>query len=170
MNPARAVEIRTDELGKRSVNEWLRLETRANLELLTKLRQKLEASLEYQPDIDPKTNEQRYNDNDQPMWLEPDLNEHGTPSRDWCRAYARYHNGWSTVLIEERERYKMRLVAHKMGFEELSDDDFENGLRELANEALHQMTPEQLEAELARRRQATAALAAGDPDASPRRR
>jgi hypothetical protein len=152
------------ELEKRTVNEWLRTETQKNLSLLTKLREKLEASLDPQPDIDLSTNEQRYNDNDKPMWLPADLNESGTPSRDWCRGYARYHGGYQAILVEERERYKLRLLAHRAGFEELSDDEFTAGLEELAVEALNNMTPEQLEAVLARRRQAVAALASGDPD------
>ena len=156
---------RDEHHQKRSVNEWLRTETQRNLTLLTRLRQKLEVSLEERPDLDPATGQQRVNDRGEPMWLPADLNERGTPSRDWCRGYARYHSGYTTILTEERERYKMRLLAHRAGFEELSDDEFERGLQELANEALHQMTPEQLEAELARRRQAIAALEEGDPDA-----
>jgi hypothetical protein len=155
---------RPEELAKRTVNEWLRTETQKNLSLLTKLRQKLEGSLEERPDCDP-TGAQRVNDDGRLMWIAPDLNEFGTPSRDWCRGYARYHNGYTAILVEERERYKMRLMAHRAGFEELSDDEFTAGLEELATEALNNMTPEQLEAVLARRRQAVAALEAGDPDA-----
>lgn len=155
---------RAAALATRSVNEWLRTETHANLSLLTKLREKLEASLEDRPDIDPGTGLQRVNDADQPMWIPADLNERGTPTRDWCRGYARYHSGFTSILTEERERYKMRLLAHRAGFEELTDDEFERGLQDLANEALHQMSPEQLEAELTRRRHALAALAEGDPD------
>lgn len=156
---------RTAELEKRTVNEWLRTETHRNLNLLTKLREKLEASLEERPDVDPGTGIQRVNGDGKPMWLEADLNERGTPSRDWCRGYARYHGGYTAILVEERERYKLRLVAHRLGLEELSDDEFERGLEELANEALNNMTPEQLEAVLARRRQAVLALEEGDPDA-----
>ncbi len=159
---------RPSELAKRTVNEWLRVETQSNLSLLTKLREKLELSLDPQPDIDPRTNEQRFNSEDQPMWLPPDLNESGTPSRDWCRAYARYHNGWSTILIEERERYKMRLLAHRAGFEELSDDEFTRGLEELAAEAVANKSVAELETALARARQAERALAEGDPDARKR--
>lgn len=156
---------RAAELEKRTVNEWLRTETQRNLSLLTKLREKLEASLEERPDIDPGTGIQRVNGDGKPMWIEADLNERGTPSRDWCRGYARYHGGYTAILVEERERYKLRLVAHRLGLEELSDDEFERGLEELATEALNNMTPEQLEAVLARRRQAVLALEEGDPDA-----
>lgn len=156
---------RAAELEKRTVNEWLRTETQRNLSLLTKLREKLEASLEERPDIDPGTGIQRVNGDGKPMWIEADLNERGTPSRDWCRGYARYHGGYTAILDEDRERYKLRLVAHRLGLEELSDDEFERGLEELATEALNNMTPEQLEAVLARRRQAVLALEEGDPDA-----
>jgi hypothetical protein len=164
----RDMSKRADDLGKRSVNEWLRKETQQNLSLLTKLREKLEASLEERPDIDPGSGRQRVNGDGKPMWIEADLNERGTPSRDWCRGYARYHGGYTAILVEERERYKMRLLAHRAGFEELTDDEFNAGLAELANEALNNMAPELLEAVLARRRQAVAALAEGDPDARPR--
>lgn len=157
-------ETRAEHLDKRSVNEWLRTETQRNLNLLTRLREKLEASLEERPDIDPGTGAQRVNGDGKPMWLEPDLNDRGTPSRDWCRGYARYHGGYTAILVEERERYKLRLLAHRAGLEELSDDEFTAGLEELAMEALNNMAPEQLEAVLARRRQAVAALEAGDPD------
>lgn len=156
---------RAAELEKRTVNEWLRTETQRNLSLLTKLREKLEASIEERPDIDPGTGLQRVNGDGKPMWIEADLNERGTPTREWCRAYARYHGGYTAILVEERERYKLRLVAHRLGLEELSDDEFERGLEELANEALNNMSPEQLEAVLARRRQAVLALEEGDPDA-----
>jgi hypothetical protein len=156
---------RAEHHDKRSVNEWLRTETQSNLSLLTKLRQKLEASLEERPDVDPGTGLQRVNDDGKPMWLEADLNDRGTPSRDWCRGYARYHGGYTAILVEERERYRLRLLAHRAGFEEMSDDEFDRGLEELANEALNNMTPEQLEAVLARRRQAVLALEEGDPDA-----
>lgn len=124
-----------------NVSDWLRDETQAHLSLLTKLRQKLETS------------------------LPTDVNERGTPSKDWCRGLARYQTGWQAMLTEERERWKLRLLSQRAGLEVLDDAEFERGLKELQAEARHQMTVEELEAELAMRRQAVLALAAGDPDA-----
>jgi hypothetical protein len=121
-----------------SVNTWLRRETPKHTQLLTKLREKLEATLENRYDEDGhKTH--------------ADVNENGTPSRDWCRAYQRYQNGYVTLLAEQREQLKLQLMARRGGQEPLSDEEYERGMRELAIDALRELSTDDLAKEFLRR-------------------
>jgi len=126
-----------------SVNNWLRRELGKNTALLTKLREKLELALDRrqdEPDADGR-----------PRWIEPDVNDHGTPSRDWCRGYARYQTGLATLLQEQREQTKMSLLAKRAGLGELSDEDYERELIELGRDAVRELSSGDLVAELQRR-------------------
>lgn len=126
-----------------SVNNWLRKELSRNTALLTKLRDKLEKSLERQPD-EPDAD-------GRPRWTQPDLNENGTPSRDWCRAFARYQTGLATLMQEQREQTKIQLLAKRAGLGELSDEDYAREMVELGREAVRELSERDLVAELARR-------------------
>lgn len=126
-----------------SVNNWLRRELNHNTALLTKLRQKLERSLDRQQDDPDADGNQR--------WVEPDLNEHGTPSRDWCRGFARYQTGVATLMQEQREQAKIQLLAKRAGLGELSDADYEREMVELGREAVKELSSADLVAELTRR-------------------
>lgn len=144
-----------DPGNKGSVRDWLSRETPKHLGLLTKLREKLEVSLDDRVDRDPN-GVPRTNDMGQPIIIPGDLNDRGTPSRDWCRGYGRYQSGYNTLLMEERERWKLRLQAQQAGLGEelgqLSDSEFDAQMKELALEALRQLPEGELNAELERRR------------------
>lgn len=75
-----------------------------------------------------------------------------TPNRDWARAYGRYQGGMSSLLVEERERSKLRLMAERNGgARALTDEEYEAEMRVLAIEALRALPPGELEAEVQRR-------------------
>lgn len=79
-----------------SVTAWLLRETPKHLRLLSKLRRQCEEALTLradEPDADGN-----------PRFIQPDLNDSGTPTRDWCRAFARYQHGFDTLIVEQRER------------------------------------------------------------------
>lgn len=121
-----------------SVNEWLRLETPKHTRLLTKIREKLEETLENREDEDGHV-------------TLADVNDSGTPSRDWCRLYQRYQNGYVTLLAEQREQLKLQLMARRGGQEPLSDEEYERGMRELALDALRELPADELAKEFLRR-------------------
>ncbi len=121
-----------------SVNTWLRRETPKHTQLLTKLREKLEATLERREDEDGHV-------------TFADVNESGTPSRDWCRAYQRYQNGYVTLLAEQREQLKLQLMASRVGQAPLTDEEYINGMRELAIDALRELSTDDLAKEFLRR-------------------
>jgi hypothetical protein len=106
------------------------------------LRDKLERSLEPQIEIDA--------DGKQSI-VPADCGPSGTPSRDWCRAFARYVSGYQTLLVEEREKVKLQLMARTHGGTGITDEEYEREIRELAAEALRDLTVEELAKEFLRR-------------------
>lgn len=116
------------------VSQWLREETPEHMKLMTRLRVHLVDS------------------------MNSDINENGTPTRDWCRALQRYQGSFVALMTEERERIKLRLALDKSGHTVLSDEELEAELRDLATESLQVMTPETLHGELARRAQLAESL------------
>ena len=140
---------------------WISQETPKHLGLLTKLREKLESSLEPQPDIDPSTGAQRVNDAGQPMWLPADANESGTPSRAWCRTLQRYQAGWTSVMTAEIQVRKLQLLAQRAaaGQPPLTDEEYAREMAELGHESIMELPDADLELEIARRR--VARLSAG---------
>ena len=114
-------------------SDWLRLETPEHLRLLTRLRNRLAETL------------------DTDLAHDADGVTRGTPSRDWCRAYARYHQGYATLLVEERERAKLVLLARRSGQVSLTDDEYELELRKLKSEALGELSTADLASEFLRR-------------------
>lgn len=83
--------------------------------------------------------------------VDTDITENGAPSRDWCRALARYQTSYTTLLTEERERFKLRLAMSKQGEGLLDDAEYEAGLKELAMEAIGTLPADALHRELERR-------------------
>lgn len=107
-----------------TVSDWLRAETPKHCKLLTDLRERLEASLDL------------------------DVNEHGTPSRDWARNYGTYQKGYQALLVEERERAKLRLLANRSGQSPLTDDEYEQEMKLLGLEAMKELPTADLASEL----------------------
>lgn len=125
-----------------SVTNWIARETPKHTALLTKLRQKLESTLD----------ERREQDEDGTVrYVKADVNEFGTPSRDWCRAYQRYQNGHFQLLAEQREQLKLQLMARRGGQEPLTDEEYAAGMRELAHDALRELSTDELAKEFLRR-------------------
>jgi hypothetical protein len=109
------------------VASWLRNETPEHLTLMTRLREKLAKN------------------------IDTDVTNEGTPSRDWCRSLARYQQSYTTLLTEERERFKLRLAMSKQGEGLLDDQEYEQGLKELALESIATLPADALHRELERR-------------------
>ena len=98
-----------DHVKDASVTAWLLREAPKHLRLLSRLRRQCEESLtvrEGEPDADGR-----------PTYVQPDLNDSGTPTRDWCRAFARYQHGFDTLIVEQRER---EAAARQMSEAELA--------------------------------------------------
>jgi len=110
-----------------SVNKWLRQELPKHTSVLSRMGEMLERQLEI------------------------DINEHGTASRDWCRLFARYQSALMAVVGEEREKVKMQIMANRSGQQPLSDEEYANGMRELAVDALRELSTEDLAKEFLRR-------------------
>lgn len=127
---------------KTDVSAWLRLETPKHLDLLTKLRETLTAALtlRQEPDADGELRA-----------IPPDLNDNGSPNRDWCRGFTEYRRGYETLLQEERERAKLLVMAQSKGQTPLTDEEYEQELRQLGVEALSQVDDAVITAELERR-------------------
>lgn len=107
-----------------SVSDWLRAETPKHCKLMTQIRERLEKA------------------------IDTDVNEHGTLSRDWVRSYGAYQKGYAALLIEERERAKLRLLADRSGHAPLTDEEYEHEMRTLALEAMKELPTADLASEL----------------------
>lgn len=83
--------------------------------------------------------------------LPADVNDAGTPSRDWARSFGHYSGGVRGLLAEQRERTRLKLLAGKAGMPQLSDEEYEAELKQLALEAVRELPERELAAELARR-------------------
>lgn len=131
-------------MSKRTdVSAWLRSETPMHVELLTKLREMITASLTARVEMDA---------DGRPMVIPADVEPSGTPTRDWCRAYQRYQHGYETLLQEERERAKLSLMAQRGGAQEpLSDEEYEREMRQLGLEAVRELDTGDLASEFLRR-------------------
>lgn len=128
-----------------SVREWLARETPENLDLLTRLRERLDQTLDERPDFE-LDGSPRINAAGRQMMLPADVNDYGTPSRDWCRAYQRYQAGYQVVLEGEMKTAQLTPDAQR-----ISAEEFDSELRKLALEALRQLPDGEIQAELARR-------------------
>lgn len=83
--------------------------------------------------------------------LDLDVNENGTPSRDFARSFGHYSGGIRGMLGEQRERAKLKILAGKTGHVPLSDEEYERELKQLALEAVRELPEVELQAELTRR-------------------
>lgn len=122
----------------KDVDAWLRSETPHHLGLLSRLRETLESTLEKRIDENGDL-------------LPADVNEAGTPTRDWFRGMQRYQTSYIALMVEQRERYKLRLLAEKAGANTLSDEEYDNEMRELAREAIRELPTADLASEFLRR-------------------
>jgi hypothetical protein len=145
---------------------WIQRETPKHLELLTRLREKLEMSLEPQPDLERGTGLQRVNGEGRPMWLPADVNESNVPTRTWCRVLQRYQTGWAGVVNAEIQIRKLQLLAqrHAAGQPPLTDEEYAREMAELGREAIAELSDGELEREIARRRGSPLAMMAPVPD------
>ena len=109
-----------------SVSDWLRSETPKHLTLLSKLRERLETSLL----TDEATDE--------------DGVSTGVPSRDWCRAAKTYQTGYQAMLVEERERAKLSVMARRLGNQPLTDEEYEREMRQLGLDAIKELPTAEL--------------------------
>lgn len=125
----------------RDVSQWLRDETPEHLALMSKLRERLAATIE--TDISDKE---------------------AVPSRDWCRAAQRYQQSFLGMLTEERERIKLRLLMNKAGGGGLTDEEYEQELKTLAAESLGTLPVDALHRELERRQQLAAPVMEDEDD------
>lgn len=141
---------------KLDVSAWLRLETPRHLELLTKIRETVTAALT------PRT---EYDADGRANVIPADLNDNGSPARDWCRAYQEYRRGYETLLVEERERAKILVLAQRAGQTPLTDEEYETEMRKLGLEAVREMDDAELQEEIRRRGLTQQQLDPGpDPD------
>lgn len=83
--------------------------------------------------------------------LTVDVNEAGSPTRDWNRSMANYSKGMQGLLAEQRERTKLKLLAGKAGQVPLTDEEYEAEMAQLGLQAVRELPAEQLRAELERR-------------------
>lgn len=142
-------------MSKTDVSAWLRSETPEHLSLLTKLRETITASLSARTELDG---------DGRPQVIPADLNEHGTPTRDWCRAYQQYRGGYEMLLAEERERAKLLVLANAKGQQTLTDEEYEREMRALGLEAVRELDASTLAEEIARRGLTPQQLIAPDED------
>lgn len=127
-----------------ATNSWLWREIQRNDALLTRLRERLELTL------DPREGEPDADGN--PTLIPADVNESGTPSRDWLRGLGRYQTGLIARMTDARERAKMALVARLKGDGKImTDEEFEQGMRTLAMNSVRELDTGDLVAELTRR-------------------
>lgn len=88
-----------------------------------------------------------------------------TPSRNWCRAFERYQTGYHGLLVEERERAKLALLAKRSGQATLTDEEYELEMRQLAIEAVKELPIADLASEfLARGMNVPVSSGSDDPD------
>lgn len=129
-----------------SVSDWLRSETPAHLRLLSRLREKLELTIDTDVSVDMHGQER------------------ATPSREWCRAFARYQEGYHGFLSEERERAKLALLAKRAGQASLTDEEYELEMRELGRQALKELPIADLASEFLERGMSAPIISASDRD------
>lgn len=116
-----------------SVSDWLRSETPAHLKLLSRLRARLEETMDVEICVDANGDGS------------------STPSRNWCRAFERYQTGYHGLLVEERERAKLALLAKRAGQASLTDEEYDLEMRQLAIEAVKELPIADLAQECASR-------------------
>lgn len=120
-----------------SVSTWLRAETTEHLTMLTRLRKRVVRKLDQTEQL-----ARREGGSDLDI----------TPDRDLCRVIQRYQTGYALLLVEERERAKLSLMARLKGEGKiLTDEEYESELLEVGREAMGLVPAEDLVKELARR-------------------
>lgn len=124
------------------LSRWVRKETLPHAEMLTRLRERLTASLERRIVKD------RWGvDEELPAEIEPS----GAPTRNWCRGYVAYKDGFKVLLEEQRHRDQMVLMARNKSSTPMSEEEYAEGMASMMAEAVAMLSVEDLQAELARR-------------------
>lgn len=110
--------------NRSKISEWLRQRTPQHLELLDKMRDSL---MRHLPVV-------------------------GVPDREWAKVCGLYLNSWNAMSAEEREKAKLALMARlKSNGQVLTDEEFEQGMRDLALQAVKELSTADLAQELMRR-------------------
>ena len=110
--------------NRSKISEWLRQRTPQHLELLDKMRDSL---MRHLPVV-------------------------GVPDREWAKVCGLYLNSWNAMSAEEREKAKLALIARlKSNGQVLTDEEFEAGMRDLALQAVKELSTADLAQELMRR-------------------
>ena len=110
--------------NRSKISEWLRQRTPQHLELLDKMRDSL---MRHLPVV-------------------------GVPDREWAKVCGLYLNSWNAMSAEEREKAKLALMARlKSNGQVLTDEEFEAGMRDLAMQAVKELSTADLAQELMRR-------------------
>lgn len=110
--------------NRSKISEWLRQRTPQHLELLDKMRDSL---MRHLPVV-------------------------GVPDREWAKVCGLYLNSWNAMSAEEREKAKLALMARlKSNGQVLTDEEFEAGMRDLALQAVKELSTADLAQELMRR-------------------
>lgn len=114
------------ERPRANISAWLRERTPQHLELLDRMRDALTRHLPAGGDV--------------------------LPDRDWARVYNLYQQGFHSLLVEERERAKLQLLANRSGAEgHIPDDELDAELRKIGIDALKELPTADLAIELANR-------------------
>lgn len=121
-----------------SLAKWVRYETMPHAKLLTRMREKLERSLDTQLDEDGRV-------------IPAEVEESGAPSRAWCRGYVAYKDGFKSLVEEQRHRDQMVLAARLKSAAPMTEAEYMEGMAEMMAEAVMMLSDDDLKAELARR-------------------
>lgn len=123
--------------NRSKISEWLRQRTPQHLELLDKMRDSL---MRHLPVV-------------------------GVPDREWAKVCGLYLNSWNAMSAEEREKAKLALMARlKSNGQVLTDEEFEAGMRDLALQAVKELSTADLAQELMRRGLTLPSVPDGDQD------
>lgn len=123
--------------SRSKISEWLRQRTPQHLELLDKMRDSL---IRHLPVV-------------------------GVPDREWAKVCGLYLNSWNAMSAEEREKAKLALMARlKSNGQVLTDEEFEQGMRDLALQAVKELSTADLAQELMRRGLTLPSVADGEHD------
>lgn len=111
-------------------------------EMLTKLRERLQSSLETRVERDADGRQ---------MVIPAEVEASGAPTRSWCRGYVAYKDGFKVLLEEQRERDKMILMARNKSNTPMSEEEYAEGMAQMMAEAVAMLSIDDLQAELKKR-------------------
>lgn len=83
-----------------------------------------------------------------------DVNEAGTPTRDWCRSLGHYRGGMQNLLAERREMRKLALMERLQETKQahvFTEEAFAAEMKELRDYVARDLSDTELELEIKRR-------------------